>query len=149
MKRMAGMLALAALAMIGGAAAKGPGELSEKAAAKLEGFTPTGETVSCLSLMTIRSIDAIDDWRFLVRTNSGYYLNTTLGRCSGASRPSTRLQYTTSINQLCRSQIVNVIDNTSGFMTGSCGLGDFEKLDVEPEDAAAEDGPADDGETQE
>ena len=134
-KRMAGMLALAMFAAAGCASAKGPGELSEKAAEKLAGFVQTGETVSCLSLTSIRSIDAIDDWRFLVRTNGGrYYLNTVSGKCSGASRANTRIEYSTSIAQLCRGQLIRVVDNSANFLTGSCGLRDFERLDAAPDE---------------
>lgn len=104
-------------------------EMSEKTAARLAEFEATGETESCLSLTRIQSITALDDRHLLVRsTGKYYYLNKVSGRCNGASRPGNRIQYTVSANQLCRNQIITIVENTNGFTTGSCGLNSFEKL---------------------
>ncbi len=128
--------ALAAVIALTGAACATAGandEISEKVAAKLAEFEPTGETTACLSTTRIRSIDALDDKRFLVRVGvSDYYLNEVSGRCSGASRAGNRLQYTISTGQLCRNEIIEVVDNTSGFTAGSCGLGSFQELMKKP-----------------
>lgn len=129
---LAGMIALAGA---GCATAASKPELSEKAAERLSAYTQTGEMKSCLTLNQIRSIDAIDDYHFLIETSNGdHYLNSLSSRCSGASRTGNYIQYKTSINQLCRGQIVTVVDNMTDMTTGSCGLNDFEKL----EDAPAE-----------
>ncbi len=122
------MASLAAFAAPGFAAAKPAGEMSENVASQLSAYEATGETTSCLSVGQIRSIDPLDDRRFLVRANNGYYLNETSNRCSGAARSGNRLQYKLSTGQLCRNQIISVVDNSSGFTVGSCGLGSFEKL---------------------
>lgn len=130
---------IAAMAAAGSACATaGEPEMSDAAAARLAQFEPTGKTRTCMSLTSIRSIDALDDSHFLVEAaGGGYYLNKVSGRCNGAGRPGNRLQYTVSTGQLCRNEIITVIDNSAGFMVGSCGLGSFEKLE-EIEDAPAE-----------
>jgi hypothetical protein len=108
-------------------------EMSEKAAARLAEFEPTGKTRSCMSLTTIRSIDALDESHFLVEAAGGdYYLNKVSGRCSGAGRAGNRLQYTVTTGQLCRNEIITVVDNSQGFTVGSCGLGDYEELQEKP-----------------
>lgn len=113
---------------------------SEKAAKVLSKYERTGEMVTCLNLRTIREIRALDDRHFLVRTGgSEYYLNVTSNRCSGASRANNRIQYTTSIARLCRNEIIRVIDNTTGILSGSCGLSDFERLKKKPPEKDAED----------
>ena len=109
-------------------------EMSDEAAQKLERFEQTGETRSCLGLRRISQITPLDDHLFLVRVGANeYYLNEVNGRCSGASRSFNRLQYKTSIGQLCRNEIIRVVDNSSGISVGSCGLGSFERLQEKTE----------------
>jgi len=108
------------------------GAMSEKAAAKLAQFDRTGEIKNCLGIRQISSIDALDDRHFLVRAGSQYYLNVTGGRCSNAGRAGYYLQYSTSLSQLCRNEIIRVVDNSSGITAGSCGLGSFERLEKKP-----------------
>ncbi len=130
--------ALAAFACLGCASVQASGEqarddMSEKTAARLANYEETGETVSCLNVTRIRSIDALDDKRFLVTATGGdYYLNETSGRCSGAGRFGNALQYTISGGSLCRNQIIDVIDSSTGMTVGACGLGSFEKLNKKP-----------------
>ncbi len=128
--------AAAALIAVTGAAcatASSDNETSEEVAARLAEFEPTGETETCLNTTRIRSIDALDDRRFLVRVGvNDYYLNEISGRCSGAARAGNRLQYTISTGQLCRNEIIQVVDNTTGFTVGSCGLGSFQELAKKP-----------------
>ncbi len=117
----------------------GRDEISEKVAARLAQFERTGEMESCLSPTRIRSMTALDDYRFLVTTSGGgTYLNEVSGRCSGAGDFGNRIQYELVGGQLCRNQIIRIVDNTNGFTVGSCGLSSFEKLaEVEtPEDGA-------------
>ena len=121
---------LAACASSGGYA--GP---SEQTAARLAAFERTGETTACLPANRIRSIKALDERHFLIRTGvNDYYLNEPSAGCNSADRGNTRIQYVLGGNaQLCRNQIVTIVDNNSGFTTGSCGLGSFEKLEEKPE----------------
>ncbi len=134
MNHYALVAALSAIGLAGCAtAASDNNEISERAAKRLAEFDRTGEVDSCLNLRQINQITALDDHRFLVRVGANrYYLNEVKGRCSGAARTSTRLQYTTSHSQLCRNEIISVVDNTAGFTVGSCGLGGFERLEKKP-----------------
>ena len=121
-------------------------EPSAKAAEILAKYDRTGDTRTCLNINRIRQIRALDDHHFLVRANtSKYYLNITSNTCHGASRATNRLQYTTSIAQLCRNQIVRVIDNTTGIFSGSCGLGSFELLEKKVETDEDDDTQTDEG----
>lgn len=119
----------AVVAAAGCATAREAEEMSAEVAERLAEFEPTGETQTCLSVSQIRSIDPLDEWRFLVRAGGGYYLNEVSGRCNDADRAGNRLQYTISTGQLCRNEIITVVDNINGFTVGSCGLGDFQKLE--------------------
>ncbi len=106
-------------------------EMSEKAAAQLAEFKHTGEVVRCLSRSAISEIRPLDAQNFLIRVGvNRYYLNTVKGTCYGADRRSNRLQYSISINQLCKYEVIGVVDNTSGLTVGSCVLGDFERLET-------------------
>ncbi len=105
-------------------------EMSEDVAARLAEFEPTGSVESCLNSSSISQITPLDGRNFLVQVGvSQYYLNKVNGNCSGAERSFNRLQYTTSTSQLCRNEIITVVDNSSGFTVSSCGLGSFEKLE--------------------
>lgn len=122
--------ALSAAFAISACATANSYEMSEEAASALAAFERTGETDSCLPLRSIRQIKPLDERYFLVQVGQNqYYLNETKGRCSGADRLGYRLQYSTTLSQLCRSEIIDVVDNTTGFTAGSCGLGEFEKLE--------------------
>ncbi len=133
MKGKIAIAGVAAASMFAGAAAFAGSEMSDKVAAKLADFESTGETISCLNTTQIRTMDALDDWRFLIRASGGdYYLNEVPNRCNGAARAGNYIQYRISGSQLCRNQIVTVVDQTSGMTVGSCGLGSFEKLEKAP-----------------
>lgn len=98
-------------------------------AAELAKYEKTGETDNCLPLRNIDSIKAIDDYNFLIEMRNGnYYLNELSSRCSNASDSFNRLQYRTTIASLCRNEIVSVVDNSTGFTVGSCGLSEFQEV---------------------
>jgi hypothetical protein len=46
--------------------------------------------------------------------------------------------YSTSINQLCNTEIITVLDTAARQRLGSCGLGKFEKLTPISEEEMAE-----------
>ncbi len=138
---MRGMLIGVAVAAFAGVACASNGsyEMSEEVSARLAEFEQTGDYQTCLGLRQINQIKALDEHNFLVRVGvNQYYLNRVSGFCNGADSTFNRLQYTTSISQLCRNEIVSVVDNTTGFTTGSCSLGDFERLEKKPDAAEAE-----------
>ena len=106
----------------------------DKVAAALAGFEKTGETESCISLRRIDQIKPLDDRNFLVRVGrNDFYLNEVSGRCSNADGINTRLQYRTTLSQLCRNELISVVDNSTGMNIGSCGLGSFQKLEKNPQ----------------
>jgi hypothetical protein len=120
----------AAAAALGMASAVSAQEMSEAAAERLAQFERTGETRTCVNLAQVRSIQPLDDHHFLVEMrNRDMNLNVVNGRCSRAASAGTYLQYSTTGSHLCRNQIVDVVDNGGqGMLSGSCGLGDFERL---------------------
>lgn len=110
--------------------------MSEEVAAKLAKFEKTGEVTDCLSLRSIDQIKPLDDRNFLIETGvNDYYLAELSTSCTGADRSFNRLQYKTSLSSLCRNEIITVVDNSTGFTVGSCGMSDFQELEMV--DAAA------------
>ncbi len=136
-----GLLPVATIAL--GAAAfssanAGEAGMSAAAAERLANYTQTGETTTCLSLRSIRSIKALDEKHFLVTTrNKEAYLNVVSAKCNNAHRANFRIEYTTSQSQLCRHEIIRVVDNSSGIASGSCSLGDFERLEKKADPEAS------------
>jgi len=124
-----------ALAVLGGCAGEpSPSEqaagarreaaASAELADALKGKVP-GEPVSCINLRDIRSTKTIGDRTLLYEMSSKLvYRNDPAGGCP-ASAPGRTLVTRTPSTQLCRGDIVRVVDLTAGFDVGSCGLGDF------------------------
>ncbi|MFZ5619356.1 MAG: DUF6491 family protein [Pseudomonadota bacterium] len=116
-----------------GCATTGAEPVNDEAAAKLAEYNRTGEKTNCLNTTYIDQITAVDEKTLLIRARvSDYYVVDLSGRCNGATRISNRFEYTTSTGQLCRNEIIRIVDNTSGFTVGSCGMGEFEKLAKKP-----------------
>lgn len=129
------IVAAAVIGAAGCATVESDAEASSKAEERLAAFDRTGEERTCLSLRAVNRITPLDERNFLVRVGvSDYYLNETNGRCGGADSTFNRLQYTTSLSQLCRNEIIRVVDNSTGFTVGSCSLGSFERLEEKPKD---------------
>jgi hypothetical protein len=129
----------AAIAASAGCATAPKDELSPEAAAELAKFERTGEMQSCVSIANLNQIKPLSDKLFLVRVGvNDYYLNEVSGRCSGASSSFSHLQYTTSLTQLCRNEIIHVVDTSTGMHLGACGLGSFEKLKQKPPEPTME-----------
>jgi hypothetical protein len=125
-------LALAALGGCAGepspseqaASARREAAASAELADALKGKVP-GKPVSCINLRDIRSTKTIGDRTLLYETSSQLvYRNDPVGGCP-ASAPGRTLITRTPSTQLCRGDIVRVVDLTAGFDVGSCGLGDF------------------------
>lgn len=132
---LAGMAAIAV-----GCASVEQGEMTQAAKDRLAEFERTGDVRNCLNLRSVSQITALDERHFLVRVGvNDYYLNELSGRCAGAGRFNNRIQYATSLSQLCRNQIITIVDNSSGITAGSCGLGGFERLVEKPDEEEKED----------
>jgi hypothetical protein len=127
------LIAIAATAVFGAAsAADDVQELSAKASEILSKYDAGEGVKACLPISQIDSIKPLQDRMLLVEANGKFYLNETPGRCNGASHGNRRLQYSTSTPELCRGQIITVIDNTTDTPVGSCALGDFHALIEKP-----------------
>jgi hypothetical protein len=103
-----------------------PAAASDKA--PLDGYTRTGETSNCLM------INRIQNTRILSKTQILFEM---LGNEDYISEPENcnlrktyALKYDATINQLCTTTIVTLLDPGAGGPTqvGSCGLAPFEKL---------------------
>lgn len=104
-------------------------EMSMAAAERLASYDLTGETTTCLSARRIDEITPLDERHFLVEmVNGEMYLNVVSRGCFGADGNFTYLQYEIPTGQLCRGEIVRVIDNGSNTTRGSCGLGEYQLL---------------------
>lgn len=114
-------------------------EVDRSAADQLAQFERTGDVTSCIGLRQISQITPVTESTFLVRVGTAeYYANDVSGRCNGATRNSTRLEYATTLSELCRNELIRVVDNTTGVQIGGCGLGSFEKLEKKTEANAEE-----------
>lgn len=124
--------AFAALAACETASPEERAEAEARQEAELfERYTRTGQTETCLSTVRIDDIDPVTDRYWLIETTNGqFYLNDVGEGCNGAASPFTYLAYETSGAQLCRLQIVRIIDRGSDTFRGSCSLGDFERLEL-------------------
>ena len=135
-------IVIAVLAAAGaglGCATAATERVDEDAAARLAQFEQTGEFETCLGLREITQITPVTETKLLVKVGAGkYYLNETTSRCNRATSGFTRLEYTTSLSQLCRNEIIRVVDNSGGFTAGGCSLGSFERLERKAPETAEE-----------
>lgn len=130
MKRVIGFAAGVMAAVSVAAAGKGDADALAK-------FDRTGEMTSCVNMRST-TVTAIDEDTLLFRVGSGnYYVNETGSRCNDADSGFTRIELTLYGSQLCRGEIVSVINNSNGIHQGSCILGEFEKLVKKPPAEAA------------
>lgn len=116
------MLALIPLSAMGQA----PAGQTEKA---LENYTRTGKREMCIPLHQIKNTQIIDSSGILFfMTGGSVYLNEP--RDCALLDPHRSIQWRTSINQLCSTDIVTVFGPGSPVpRLGSCGLGQFEILE--------------------
>lgn len=124
-------MALGATALLAACATAGSSYvMSDEVAAKLAEFEKTGEVKNCLPLTTVDHIKPLDERNFLIEVGvNNYWLAELSSSCHGADRPFNRLQYKISGSSLCRNEIIRVVDNSTGFTVGSCGMSDFQKLE--------------------
>jgi len=124
---------LAGLVWAAGCATSNAERINESAAATLAEYDRTGEVTSCMNLRQISSIQAVDEKTLLIKSGvNDYYVSDLSSRCSGSTSGFNRFEYTTSTGQLCRNEIIRIVDNGTGFLAGSCGMGSFEKLVKKP-----------------
>ena len=90
----------------------------------LAGKVP-GKAEKCLPLQRSNDMEVIDDDTILYRDGRTTYVNQPLGSCNLLGRGSYALVTRSQGSQLCRGDIANVVDATTGVTVGSCALGDF------------------------
>jgi hypothetical protein len=130
MKRMF-VLCLGALAATACAPAD-PVETANRAAAvenelaeTLRGRT-AGPPVSCVNQRLLRGNRSVGEGAIVFEaSNNLIYVNRPPAGCPELDSGRTLITRTTT-SQLCRGDIVTVVDPVAGFSYGSCGLGDFQ-----------------------
>lgn len=92
----------------------------------LDGKVP-GQPVACLASWRADDMIVVDEDTLLFRDNANrVFVNETRGRCPGIGWGHNTLVFRgLTGNQLCRGEIAQVVDLTSGIMAGACALGDF------------------------
>lgn len=100
---------------------KADAELSRALAGKV-----AGPPVRCLPSYRTNGMTIIDDNTILFRRNRNLvYRNDPPGGCSPLSRGRFSLVTRTIGSGLCRGDIAQVVDLTTGMPAGACALGDF------------------------
>lgn len=96
-------------------------ELSRALAGKV-----AGPPVRCLPPLRTNGMTIIDDNTILFRRDRNLvYRNDPPGGCSPLSRGRFALVTKTIGSGLCRGDIAQVVDTSTGFPAGACALGDF------------------------
>jgi len=123
MKRM--ILAMTLVFLPVGALAQYPQGAKEKELAKYE---RTGKRESCIQRNRIESTQIVDASTILFFVGGQVYLNELQQKCAFLS-PMRGISYTTSINQLCNTDIISVVETGMPVRNlGACNLGQFELL---------------------
>lgn len=126
--RVAGMFAVVAISLAG---------CGEKPAVERPAVSPAarvvGEPQNCIQRTHYRETRVRDDWTidFLRDSRSGWR-NTLPNRCPGL-RSSDAFTFRTSINQICSTDIINVLQMVGSRPTqgAGCGLGRFAPIEIE------------------
>ena len=94
-------------------------------------YQPTGVIKSSVSLRSLRDTRVIDDKTifFQARGKKGY-INRLPRRCPRLAYEQ-RFSYSTTIGQLCKSELITVLDSMGSGLV-SCGLGKFEEWEKKP-----------------
>ncbi len=127
------MRLVAALLMAAVVSACAPSAVSEPRTAKaelqlqkaLQGKV-AGAPVNCLPSTRTGDMTIVDDNTILFRDGrSRLYRNDPRGGCSPMGRGGYTLVTRSTTGEMCRGDIVQVVDLTSRTFAGSCSLGDF------------------------
>lgn len=104
-------------------------QISEKEQAEFDKLIKdrtAGEPVSCISRADQNRLTIIGDKYLVYRRSSNpetIYVNEPYGGCRNAERNTLVTRKSTS--QLCRGEIAQIRDMTSGMFVGSCGFSSF------------------------
>jgi predicted small lipoprotein YifL len=126
--RIAGILAVVTLSLAG---------CGEKQAVERPAVSPAakvvGEPQICIQRNQYRETRVRDDWTIdFMRTSTTGWRNTLPNRCSGL-RSADAFTFRTSINQICNTDIINVLQMVGGRpqQGAGCGLGQFVPIEIE------------------
>lgn len=120
MRRPLLLLALATLAATSAAAARAPDTPDKDLAGRV-----AGKAATCINQTRIDDSHLYPDGRILYRMKGGPdYLNAAGPGCATHAISPVIVSSTPS-TQLCRGDILRIVDATSGMFYGSCGLSDF------------------------
>lgn len=98
----------------------------EAALAKAVEGREAGKPVSCVSMTQLRGSDSIRGTAIVYRSaGSTLYVNRPKGGSSEQLDRDTILVTQTPTGQLCRNDVVNLVDRMTGFQRGFVILGDF------------------------
>ena len=128
MRHPAPILAVSLVALLAAApvaARRETAPLSDTARAALKDYEPVG-TTSCIPLRSVESTRIVDPSAIIYKVSSRklYVNQPDDGRCT-ALRKERALVTRTMTGNLCRMDIVRVIDPPTPIEYGSCILGDF------------------------
>lgn len=93
----------------------------------------TGPAQSCIQLTDARETRIRDDWTIdFIRSGNRAWRNTLSNRCSGL-KSSDAFTYSTSLSQLCSTDIIYVLERMGGELRqgAGCGLGQFVPVELE------------------
>ena len=124
MRVVPSIVLLAAALGAGAATASSPASREYAATAKVLGGLTPGTPVSCISLSRTRTSNFLDrDTIAYHDTARRYYVNRTNGGCNFDD--DSIVVTDTPSDQLCRGDIIRLVDRASRFPKGSCSFGDF------------------------
>ena len=83
-----------------------------------------GEPKDCLNRFESAQM-SVHDGLLLFRVNSKLTYRNDMNRCSTLTDDDILVTHLYGNNQLCRGDIAQIVDRTSGFGRGSCSFGDF------------------------
>ena len=110
-------------------AACAPSDAPREPVIRAPAATVVGDPVNCLSTNRIRTTHVHDDYTIDFETSDGkLYRNTLANRCPTLGFEE-RFGYETSVGQLCRVDIIRVLDS-NGRSGASCGLGQFVPVEL-------------------
>ena len=124
------LLTLLASAAIGGGvtAATGPEPGHQADLARILGDTVERPAVACVNLRNLGGNRTVGDAIVFGGGMRRIYVNRPPGGCPDLTHGRSLTLRTTS-GQVCRGDIVTVVDRLSGTSFGGCGLGDFTPYD--------------------
>lgn len=129
---MRSMIPLTMMAMVAGCTAGPPpapvalDAKQQSRMAQLLGGKVAGPPQTCLPNWRTRDMIVIDGSTIIFRESANrVWVQKPLSPCDRLGAPSYALVTRSTVNQLCRGDISEIVDTTANFAVGSCVMGDF------------------------